>query len=584
MKLLFSTLASLLLIVSFGTYSFQPRITFSCTRHTQNQYHLIVTFHLKAKDYLYKELLTFALDQPHVQLSDYTSSVKEQTIYDTLFNTNKTVYKGPVTFTMEATFLQPGNHDVETYLHVTAYTRRHQQFTTHIFKLETTAHLQVPLFESQSVSTPQATSQPLLLTCGPKKPRAWSDYFSHMLESNSSLWLKGAFAFALGILMSLTPCIYPMIPITAGIMQTHAGSSLLASLSLSGAYTIGLATTFATFGLIAAHTGQFFNKLFHTPFIIILLVALLMYLGLSMLGLYQMYIPSFLYAGNKRVMSGSLVSAFLFGALSGTIASPCLSPGLVLLLSIVLTIGNKFIGFMLLFFFGIGIGIPLLIIGSCSSALQLFPHAGHWMVEIKRIFGMLLIGSCLYLLQPLVHVQVLFCAATIGLFTMGIFFLIRSQRITKSLLLSLLAGICFVLAVLCAFKTYQAFYPLEHPCRKNSLWQTDYQCALKQAHKERKKVIVDISAPNCSLCTAIEQHVLLNPTVATELQHFVLVKIDSSDDKNKQCTALQQQYTIVGVPTILVIDPETEQQLARWHGELYTTPIEQFIAQLASLR
>ena len=122
--------------------------------------------------------------------------------------------------------------------------------------------------------------------------------------------------------MSLTPCIYPMIPITVGILQAQGSKSFGSNLLLASAYTLGIATTFAALGVTAAYTGAMFGaSIMSNPFFILMIVAVLTYLGFSMLGFYDMYTPKFMRnAGAGK--GGSLTSAFLFGAASGTVASP----------------------------------------------------------------------------------------------------------------------------------------------------------------------------------------------------------------------------------------------------------------------
>src|SRR5581483_1012022 len=164
------------------------------------------------------------------------------------------------------------------------------------------------------------------------------------------------------------------------------------------AYTMGIATTFAIFGLLASCTGPLCGQLLMQPLFIIGLVILLAYLGFSMFGLYSIYIPKFFTISHKK-HNGSLFSSFIFGAASGTISSPCVSPGLALLLSIVATLGNKFLGFLYLFIFGVGLGLPLLIVGAFSSSLSLLPQAGTWMIEVKKFFSFIIFGMCFYYLS-----------------------------------------------------------------------------------------------------------------------------------------------------------------------------------------
>lgn len=163
---------------------------------------------------------------------------------------------------------------------------------------------------------------------------SWASYISTLVQTTESTSLRLILVAALGMLLSLTPCIYPMIPITVGILQSQGSRSIARNFCLALSYTMGIASTFALLGLLAAYTGLLFGSFMTKPLVIIPLVALLVYLAGSMMGFYEMYTPRLLQNGSSSG-GGSLVSAFLFGAASGTVASPCLSPGLILLLTIV---------------------------------------------------------------------------------------------------------------------------------------------------------------------------------------------------------------------------------------------------------
>ncbi|NBP59452.1 DUF255 domain-containing protein, partial [bacterium] len=145
------------------------------------------------------------------------------------------------------------------------------------------------------------------------------------LTTTNSVALRILFALVLGILLSLTPCIYPMIPITVGVLQSQGSKSLLTNFLLSSAYTLGISTTFSLFGLLAATSGQAFGHMLANPLFIIFIVALLLYFALSLFGLYNLYIPRFLQKKHSIQGGGSFGSIFLFGLISGSVASPCLS-------------------------------------------------------------------------------------------------------------------------------------------------------------------------------------------------------------------------------------------------------------------
>jgi len=373
-----------------------------------------------------------------------------------------------------------------------------------------------------------------------------------------------------------------MIPITVGILQAQSSTSMLRNFSLALAYSMGIACTFAALGLAAAFTGQMFGNLMSNPIVILALVALLAYLAFAMMGFYEMYTPRFL-TNNKNAQGGSLSGAFLFGAVSGTVASPCLSPGLILVLSIVTALGNKLLGFLMLFTFGIGLSIPLLIIGTFSSSISLLPQAGMWMVEIKKIFGLLLLGMCFYFLHFIVPLSVVLWLAVATALILAPLYLRAAQRSTTSSSKILNYGMYALLlaaTIGAGSQAYKTTCQTTGDHTHHAFWLTDYSDALQQARTSNAYIFVDITAPYCSICSAIEQNLFTNDHVVSALQKLVPVRIDSSDTTNAVHTNLLKQCKVFGVPTFLLIDPKTETVIKRWGGELYDTCAQAFVAEL----
>jgi thiol:disulfide interchange protein DsbD len=411
---------------------------------------------------------------------------------------------------------------------------------------------------------------------------SWSSHISTLIQTTDSLALKLFFVLILGLLLSLTPCIYPMIPITVGILQAQGSSSLLRNLSLALAYTMGIATTFATLGLIAAFTGNLFGSLMYNPLVILPLVALLAYLAFAMMGFYEMYTPK-LFTQNNAARGGSLCGAFLFGAASGTVASPCLSPGLILVLSIVTALGNKLLGFLMLFTFGVGLSIPLLIIGTFSSSLNVLPKAGMWMVEIKKMFGLLLLGMCFYFLHFIIPTYIVLWTALISISILAPVYLRAAQRSsTTTCKVINYATYGILLAALCGTGShvYKATWN-RSDINHNTHWVANYTDALEQAHAHNKYLFVDVTAPYCSICSAIEEKLFTKNDVSEILQQLVPVQIDSSNTSQADNAAILKKFEVLGVPTFLVVDPKTETIVKRWGGELYDTSAETFIAELS---
>lgn len=411
---------------------------------------------------------------------------------------------------------------------------------------------------------------------------SWSSYISTMVQTTDSLTLKLFFVLILGLLLSLTPCIYPMIPITVGILQAQGSTSFLRNFSLALAYSMGIACTFAALGLTAAFTGQMFGSLMTNPIVILSIVAVLAYLAFAMMGFYEMYTPQML-SNNSAARGGSLGGAFLFGAISGTVASPCLSPGLILVLSIVTALGNKLLGFLMLFTFGIGLSIPLLIIGTFSSSLNVLPQAGMWMVEVKKLFGLLLLGMCFYFLHFIMpwHI-VLWLAVFLTIALIPLYLRAAKNSTTSSckyinygmyaLLLAATVGV--------GSQAYKATWQTTDTQLPDNIWLTEYTDALRQAQERNMYLFVDVTAPYCSICSAIEKKLFTDTHVSQALQGLVPVQIDSSETTNIVHTNLLKKFNVFGVPTFLLIDPKTETVVKRWGGELYDTSAEAFVAEL----
>jgi thioredoxin:protein disulfide reductase len=408
----------------------------------------------------------------------------------------------------------------------------------------------------------------------------WSSYLSTLVQTTQSLPLRLILVMVLGMVLSLTPCIYPMIPITVGILQAQASKSMSHNFLLSLSYTVGIATTFAFLGLTAAYTGHLFGSIMTKPIVILPMVGMLVYLAGAMMGFYEMYTPRML-GGTSMSRGGSLANAFLFGAASGTMASPCLSPGLLLLLSIVTTLGSPVQGFMLLFAFGIGLSIPLLIIGTFSSSLNVLPRAGMWMVEVKKLFGLVIIGMCFYFLRPIMPHDYWLILARMTMLALGVYYIMTARSSNNSswrMQKYVLAGILFSTSM-----NMPSLYNNILADKKNQVsmsWQTDYTATLAYARQEHKNILVDVTADYCSICKAIEKKFFFDESVIHETGSLVAVKIDAADSSHTVHMQLLQQYGVKGTPTFLVIEPHEQQLLAQFGSEVYSLSVQEFIALL----
>ncbi len=210
---------------------------------------------------------------------------------------------------------------------------------------------------------------------------------------SASPFLAYIAVFLSGVLTSFTPCVYPMIPITIAYIGGRSGESRLKGLFLSIFYVIGMAATYSALGAFAALTGKLFGAASTNPILYLIVANIFIFLGLSMLDVFTLPIPSFLTSRQPGKKSGGYFGAFLVGLLAGTVAAPCTAPVLGVVLTFVAAKQNVIYGMTLLFIFSIGLGTLLIIVGTFAGLMSSLPKTGTWSVVIKKFFGWVMIGT-----------------------------------------------------------------------------------------------------------------------------------------------------------------------------------------------
>ena len=541
---------------------------------------LAITIPLDQDQYLYADYIQISVNNPSVTLSPYKSSVEPVMKYDPIFKENRKIIEQTPTISLTAT-KQSKEQLPETYIRLIYYTNKAKTAVENLFPLNFQLQKQdtvkeQPTIVSQPAKESISPSQPEAKAAG--TPTSWLDYLKNTATKSQLLWVRILIAFLLGLLLSLTPCIYPMIPITIGIIQAQSATSLWHNFSLALAYTMGIATTFAFLGLAAALAGHAFGSFMNNPIVIILIVSLLIYSALSLFGLYEIRIPKFL-QGRSIGKGGSFVAAFLFGAASGTIASPCLSPGLLFMLTLVATLKSIWAGFILLFVFAVGLSIPLLIVGTFSGSLNLLPQAGSWMIEIKYLFGFMLLGMCFYFLSGVLAWPLLLVLFAAFLFGSGVFYIYHARSLAGSSwrLLSNILGMAFIASsVFIAIKAAQVALMPAQTMPTSRVWLANYNEALQQAIQTHKKLFIFVHAPRCGACKEIEEQLKTANSLAS-LAKVVAMQVDLSKDSDIHTKTIVQTFTILGAPVCILIDPQTQKVIARWDGELDHTQFDDMI-------
>lgn len=566
--------------------SAQAKSSVSSERIDENSLKISISIPLENQQYIYADLVQFTTNTPNVTLSSWQSSVTPIVRYDPIFKENRRIIGQSTHLTLTAS-RNKSTDSQDALIRLIYYTNTSKTPIEELFTISFSAQQAAgnTIENSSTAKTIQETpdKQNQLDSSRPRdqKKISWFDYLKNIAQASNLLWVRLLIALLLGLLLSLTPCIYPMIPITIGILQAQSAPSLLRNFSLSLAYTFGIATTFALLGLAASMAGHAFGSFMAHPIVILLIVALMVYSALSLFGLYEIRMPRFLQRSSSA-KGGSFVSAYIFGVISGTVASPCLSPGLLFMLTLVATLKSVMAGFMLLFSFGIGLSIPLLIIGTFSSSINLLPRAGYWMIEIKYLLGFMLLGMCFYFVSSIVPLTVLYILFALFLFVMGIFYMYHA-RCTSGLwyyLSTLLGMLTIGCAVFALAKATQSYFLPAASTKATVPWVNDYQQALKKAQQQNSKVVVFIHAPKCSSCIELEEKLNASKQFQAVASKHILLTIDLAKKDNASTQAITKNFNILGAPTVLIINPADQQVIHRWDGEVNEEQFNEMITLL----
>jgi thiol:disulfide interchange protein DsbD len=391
--------------------------------------------------------------------------------------------------------------------------------------------------------------------------------------------------FGFGLLLSLTPCIFPMIPILSGIIVGH-GNRITTSRAflLSLSYVVASALTYTVFGILAALFGSNLQAAFQQPWIIGLFSAIFVVLSLSMFGFYHLEVPKSLQAklhnSSERHRDGSLWGAAIMGALSSLIVGPCVAAPLAGALIYIGQTGDAMLGGSALFALGLGMGVPLLLLG--ASAGKLLPKAGDWLNSTKAGFGVIMLAVAVWMLSRILPGNVIMMLWAMLLIIPAIYLSAVDplpehssgwRKLWKGVGLMMLA---YGLLLLTGFSlgnsnplkplqglgvsSVQAAEPagitFEKVTSLNAL-----ETRIKQANANHQPVMLDFYADWCISCKEMEAYSFTDPSVKKALTGFVLLQADvtknSDDDK-----ALLAKFKLIGPPAILFFGLDNQEQTA----------------------
>jgi len=364
--------------------------------------------------------------------------------------------------------------------------------------------------------------------------------------------------FAGGLALNLTPCVYPMIPITVSFFGGRAGQGKPNQMKLvihGLCYLLGLVLTNSILGVVAALTGGLMGAILQSPIVLTIIAAVLVLFAASLFGLWELRLPGSLNQMAGKSYTGYFGSLFM-GLTLGIVAAPCIGPFVLGLLTWVASVGDPWLGFLVFSTLSLGLGFPLFILAIFSGQLQHLPRAGGWMIWVRKLMGWVLVGMAVYFIRPILpeflkNMLPVGVALAAGL---HLGWIDKSEASFKFFpWLKAIAGItCLAVASM-----WITTWAIRGPGVK---WHNYTEQILQQAVTQKKPVIIDFYADWCAPCREFDDIVFHHPDVVRQAEEkFIMIKVDVTKGGNPFHEQLLKQYGVKGVPTIVFLDTQGEE-------------------------
>jgi len=384
-------------------------------------------------------------------------------------------------------------------------------------------------------------------------------------EGNIFLILASFLGF--GLLLSLTPCVFPMIPILSSLIIKAGNSGNLSALRgffLSLVYVLSMAVTYTIVGVLAGLFGSNLQIAFQNPYILVIFALIFVALAFSMFGYFKLELPQSLQTKINKITNQKskqgVVGISVMGFLSALIVGPCVAPPLAAALIYIGQTGDAFLGAIALFSMGIGMGLPLLLVG--LGTRRYMPKSGPWMDSISKIFGIVMLGLAIWILNRVLMPNITIYLWALLLIGTGLYLKIFEHIIGRlvSIMILIYGILLFVAAISGATNPLKPLNKFISNSTKNHfqhglIWvkaKTNEQLD-RILKNSSKPVMLDFYAKWCISCKELETITFEDEMVIEKLKDFTLIKIDVTEN-NPYDKAMQKRFRVIGPPALIFFD------------------------------